>query len=362
MAGLAAALVSHGVEPHVITSACGEPASIEEDGVVVHRVVRDWSLRRERRAVDRTLQESGIDVLHVFFPDSVLQGGYRLPVALGLRSVPLVATWWNLGLGRRSPSAVRLASLGLLARARVLTSHDPAYLHLLRRFAAGRPVEWLPAGNNLGSTSVGVDRAAAKEAAGLEDGPIWLGYFGQLDQTRGIEDLFEALAIVRRQRDVRLVMIGSAGRPERYDLEPASAAYLRQALALPVTLGIEDAVRWTEYLPDDDVLRHLAAIDVCVLPYRRNSIGRSALAAALATATPTMLAGTPSGIAPLRAGDDVVLVPPRDPAVLAAAVLVLAGDGDERARLSAAAREAAKLFSWDAIADRAIAVYERAAR
>jgi D-inositol-3-phosphate glycosyltransferase len=362
VAGLAAALLSHGVEPHVITSAYGKPASIEEDGVVVHRVVSDWSLRVERKAVDRTLQKSGIDVLHVFFPDSVLQGGYRLPVALGLGRVPLVATWWNLGLGRRSPAAVSLESLGLLARARILTSHDPAYLRLLRRFAAWRPVEWLPAGNNLGSTSVEVDRAGAKKAAGLQDGPIWLGYFGQLDPTRGIEDLFEALAIVRRQRDVRLVMIGSAGRPERYELEPASAAYLRKTLSLPRTLGIEDAVRWTEYLPDEEVLRHLGAIDVCVLPYRRNSIGRSALAAALAMATPTVLAGTPSGIAPLRPGDDVVLVPPRDPAVLAAALVALAGDEDERARLSTAAHEAAKLFSWDAIADRAIAVYERAAR
>jgi glycosyltransferase involved in cell wall biosynthesis len=366
VACLAAALGSHGVEPHVVTSADGEPATTEEDGVVVHRIVRDWSLRGERATVDRTLREAGVDVLHVFFPDSVLQGRYRLPAALslklGLRRMPLVATWWNLGLGRRSPTAVRLESLALLARARVLTSHDPAYLRLLRRFAVRRPVEWLPAGNNLGAPAAEVDRAAAKRAVGLEDGPLWLGYFGQLDPTRGVEDLFESLALARRERDVRLVMIGSAGRPERYDLEPASAAYLRATLERPAALGIEDAVRWTEYLPDAEVLRHLGAIDVCVLPYRRNSIGRSALAAALATATPTVLAGTPDGIAPLRGGEDVVLVPPRNPAALAAAVLALAGDDHERARLSTAAREAARLFSWDAIAERALAIYERATR
>jgi D-inositol-3-phosphate glycosyltransferase len=280
---------------------------------------------------------------------------------LGLSRVPLVATWWNIGLGRRSPAAVRLESLALLARARVLTSHDPAYLRLLRRFAVSRPVEWLPAGNNLAGEVEG-DRAAARKAVGLEDGALWLGYFGQLDPTRGVEDLFEALAIVRRDRDVRLVMIGSAGRPERYDLEPSSAAYLRATLERPAKLGIEGAVRWTEYLPDEEVLRHLGAIDVCVLPYRRNSIGRSALAAALAASAPTVLAGTPSGIAPLRPGQDVLLVPPRDPAALAAAVQALDGDDVERARLSAAAREAARLFSWDAIAERAIAIYERATR
>jgi glycosyltransferase involved in cell wall biosynthesis len=361
VARLAAALRGHGVEPHVLTSADGEPATREEDGVVVHRIVRDWSLRGERSTVERTLRAAGIDVVHVFFPDSVLQGRYRLPAAIGLGRVPLVATWWNLGLGRRSPTAVRLESLALLARARVLTSHDPAYLRLLRRFAVRRPVEWLPAGNNLAG-EVEIDRAAARRTVGLEDGPLWLGYFGQLDPTRGVEDLFESLALARRAHDVRLVMIGSAGRPERYELEPASAAYLRATLERPAKLGIEDAVRWTEYLPDEEVLRHLGAIDVCVLPYRRNSIGRSALAAALATATPTVLAGTPAGIAPLRAGKDVVLVPPHNPAALAAAVLALADDVLERARLSAAARDAAGLFSWNAIAERAIAIYERATR
>lgn len=209
--------------------------------------MRDWSLggpgRADLKTVNGTLQKVGIDVLHVLFPDSVLQGSYQLPAALGLGHVPLVGTWWNLGLGRRSPAAVRLESLGLLARARVLTSHDPTYLRLLRRFAARRPVDWLPVGNNLGPVAVDVDRAAAKKAVDLHDGPVWLGYFGQLDPTRGVEDLFESLAIVRRHRDVRLVMIGSAGRPERYDLDPASAAYLREALSLPATLGIGDAVR-----------------------------------------------------------------------------------------------------------------------
>lgn len=110
------------------------------------------------------------------------------------------------------------------------------------------------------------------------------------------------------------------------------------------------------------MLRYLGAIDVCVLPYRRNSIGRSALVATLDAATPTVLAGTPEGIEPVRAGEHVVLVPPREPVALAAAVLALAGDEDERARLSTAAREVAPLFSWDAIAERAIAVYGRATR
>ncbi len=165
---------------------------------------------------------------------------------------------------------VRAESLALLLRARVLTSHDPTYLGVLRRLSLGRPVDWLPVGNNLVAAMPRLDPPQARRALGLEEGPIWLGFFGQLDPTRGVEDLFAALPLVRRQHDVRLVMIGSAGRPERYDADVRSAQYFRAMLALPGALGVEDAVHWTGYLSDDEVIRAFRAIDVCVLPYRRN--------------------------------------------------------------------------------------------
>jgi glycosyltransferase involved in cell wall biosynthesis len=250
----------------------------------------------------------------------------------------------------------------LLARARVLSSHDPSYLRALGRLTLGRPLEWLPVGNNLAPGAVNLDRSEARSRLGLNDGPIWLGYFGQLDPTRGVEDLLESLRIVRRQHDVRLVMIGSAGRRERYEADPSSAAYLRHLLALPDALGLEDAVRWTEHLSDDEVLRYLRAIDLCVLPYRRNSIGRSALAAALETGVPTVLAGTPAAIAPLRANEHVALVPPQAPQALSAALINLVNDRGERERLADGARVASKLFAWSNVAERAAAIYARACR
>jgi glycosyltransferase involved in cell wall biosynthesis len=328
--------------------------------------VHDWTLSRrglgDLARVNRILQASGVRILHVLFPDSVHQGSYQLPALIGLGRIPLVATWWNLGLGRRSPPAVRAQSVALLLRARVITSHDPSYLGVLRRAALGRPAEWLPVGNNLSAPAAVPDRSEARRSLQLEEGPVWLGFFGQLDPTRGIEDLFAALRSVRRKHDVRLVMIGSAGRPERYRADPQSGAYLERVLALPGALGVEDAVHWTDHLSDGDVIRAFRAIDLCVLPYRRNSVGRSALATALETGTPTVLAGSSGGIAPLRPGEHVALVPREDPQALAATLTRLVEDRGERERLRLGALAASELFSWDHVADRAASIYARIRR
>lgn len=363
VARLAHALARRGHEVHVLTSA-RETEGTELDGAVhVHRVVRDWGLSRAgRRQADSALRAVGAEVVHVLFPDSVIQERYQLPAVLGVGRAPIVTTWWNLGLGRRSPMSIRLQSLALLARSRVLTSHTPEYLRVLRLARAGRPVEWLPVGNNLVAAANLVPRESARGVVEFDPEVAWLGFFGQVDPTRGLEDLFQALARIRRTRDVRLVMIGSAGRSGRYRSHVASSAYLETILELPDRLGIGDAIRWTDYLPDQDVLTYLRAIDLCVLPYRRNSLGRSALASALEVGAPTVLAGSPGAIAPLQAGRHVELAPRADPGSLAAAIARLLDNPGLRAGLEEGARQAAPRFSWESIAETAAAIYRQAVR
>lgn len=360
VARLAAELAAGGDDVYVVTSAGGGVAREQlRPGLVIARSVSDWRLtaegRKSLRAVNSALRTFGADVLHVFFPDSVLQGAYRIPALIGLSHVPLVTTFWNLGLGRRSPPWVRAEALALLVRSRTLSTHEPGYLEAIGKLVVRRKaVRWLPVGNNL------MDIGAGAEAVML-DGAEWLGYFGQLDETRGVEDLFLAVQDLRRVRDVRLVMIGSAGRRERYARDPASSAYLSRMLALPGELGIDRAVVWTDYLPDRRVAAYLRAVDLCVLPYRQNSIGRSALVAAFEAHAAVVLAGTPETIAPLQAGRHVELVPPAAPAQLSATIARLLSDRPALAQLRDGAAEAAMMFSWPEIARRARAIYAEAA-
>jgi glycosyltransferase involved in cell wall biosynthesis len=357
LARFADAVAAAGASVHVLTS----PAEAPERetlpcGVTVHRVVDDWTFGRSGRAALRRanalLETEQIEVVHVLFPDSVKQASYQVPALLGLRQVPLVTTFWNLALGRRSSHSLRLESLALLARSGILSSHDPGYMAALRRLSLGvKPVRWLPVGSN-------VAHAAPRIRT---EGPPRLGFFGQLDFTRGVDTLFEALARLRRD-DVRLVMIGSAGRPERYAADPAALAEFERLRALPERLGIADAVDWTGFLPDDKIGGVLAEVDLCVLPYRRNSLGRSALVAALETGLPVVLGGRPEGIVPLRDGEHVALVPPDNADALAGTIGRLLDNDAERARLAAGARSAATLFAWPQIARRALDLYRDAIR
>ncbi len=155
------------------------------------------------------------------------------------------------------------------------------------------------------------------------DGALVVGYFGHLDFTRGVDLLFESVRRLRRTADVRLVMIGAGGEERYSEYRQLATAY-----------GIAEATTWTGYLPSKEVANVLANIDVCVLPYRRNSLGRSALAAALTVGVPTVLAGTPAGIAPLEGGRHVELVPRDDVAALWRRCAVWAPDADARARLA----------------------------
>jgi glycosyltransferase involved in cell wall biosynthesis len=349
VARFARALGDAEVDVHVITST-GEASEETIAGVQVHRIVDDWSLRGGHAARSRAralLERERIEVLHVFFPDSVLQERYQLPPLFAPRRTKIVTTWWNLGLGRRSPMPLRLTSLALLARSSVVSSHDPAYLAALRRLVAGtKPVRWLPVGSNFD--------AAERRRNG---GPPTIGFFGQLDFTRGVDTLFDAVARLGR-RDVRVRMLGSAGRPERYGDDPEFA----RLLALPERLGIAEQVEWTDFLADDEVAQALADLDVCVLPYRRNSLGRSALAAAFQSGTPVVLGGRAVLVDPLQPGKHVALAAPDDGGALAQVIGRILDDPAERGRLAGGARRAARFFEWPRIAQHALEMYREALR
>jgi 1,2-diacylglycerol 3-alpha-glucosyltransferase len=350
VARFADALAAAGCDVHVITSPAVGARELEQlpSGVTVHRFVNDWSWPGGRgglRRLNALLRELDAELAHVFFPDSVIGRRYQLVAMIGRGQLPLVSTFWSLGLGRRSTASTRLAAVGLLARSKVVSSHDPSYLAALHRLVLGmKPVRWLPVGSNF------------EPAERLrDDGQIRLGFFGQLDFTRGVDTLFHAVALLGRP-GVKLVMLGSAGRPERYGNDPE----FRRLLALPGVLGIAEQVEWTDYLSDGEVSQQLADLDLCVLPYRRNSLGRSALAAALAAGAPVVLAGRADRVAPLVPGRDIALVTPDDATGLAAMLARLIDDADERQRLADAARRAARQFAWSRIAADALSHYEEA--
>jgi glycosyltransferase involved in cell wall biosynthesis len=168
-------------------------------------------------------------------------------------------------------------------------------------------------------------------------------------ESKGNEEVIQAFAAVRRERpEARLLLVGA--RPEkRPPLETRIAA-----------LGLAGAVTVWGYR--DDIPEILAASDVCVdaSPVGLGITGT--LREALAMETPVVAseaAGNPELVRHERTG---LLVPPRDPAALAAGILRLLGDPDWARALGRAGRAwVQERFSIDVKVQRLEALYRRLA-
>jgi glycosyltransferase involved in cell wall biosynthesis len=125
--------------------------------------------------------------------------------------------------------------------------------------------------------------------------------------------------------------------------------------------AVRPYVRVVPRAPEDEVIRLYRSHDVLLWTSTYEGFGLvllEAMSQQLAVVT------TPVGCAPalVRDGENGLLVPPRDPGAIAAAVERLMADGGLRQRLGAAAAERVAGMTWRATAERTIEVYERAMR
>ncbi|MBX3426832.1 MAG: glycosyltransferase [Pirellulales bacterium] len=182
---------------------------------------------------------------------------------------------------------------------------------------------------------VGAEHAPADGDAG----PIVA--VARLSREKGIDVLLEAVALARTSApDLRVEIAGDG--PCRDELERQCAE-----------LDVADCVTFLGQIAGvPDLLRRARAF---VLPSRSEGIALTLLEA-MASSVPliaTRVGGTPETVVDDQTG---VLVPPEDPAALAAALVRLWSDSTERERLATAAKwRAAELYS----VDRMVESYER---
>ncbi len=194
-----------------------------------------------------------------------------------------------------------------------------------------------------------MDRATARASLGLPlDVPLVV-YVGRLERPKGLFELVEAFAAVRRARpDARLVLVGDG-----------SARSALQAAAAP--LG--DAVIAVGDRTHAEVPRYLASADVFTLPSWFEGTPNVVLEALACgrRVVATRVGGIPDVVEDELLGE---LVPPKEPRALAAALVraleapVEASAIVERARIGSWAESARQLR---AVLERAVAGHPRGA-
>jgi phosphatidylinositol alpha-mannosyltransferase len=114
-------------------------------------------------------------------------------------------------------------------------------------------------------------------------------------------------------------------------------------------------------VPNDDLPGYLAAADAFVAPALGQESFGIALVEAMAAGVPVVASDIPGYDEVVRDGVDGLLVPPRDPNALAAALRRVLDDPRLASELARAGRDRARTYSWDVVTPRIEAVYARAA-
>lgn len=180
--------------------------------------------------------------------------------------------------------------------------------------------------------------------------PVFL-FFGNLMPSKGVPDLLAAFAQLRSAgADAHLVV---AGYPTKF----VSVPDMRQQAA---ALGIAESVTFDlRYIPTEMVGGLMRLATAVIYPYH-NSTQSGALQVAYSFGRPviaTRVGGLPEAV---DEGQSGLLVPPQDPAALAAAMRHLLDHPDQSQAMAAYAQHLSETrFAWQPIATQILAVYQR---
>jgi phosphatidylinositol alpha-mannosyltransferase len=180
-----------------------------------------------------------------------------------------------------------------------------------------------------------------------KDGKLNILFLGRLEKRKGLPYLLEAFALLKaRMPDTRLIIVGGDG-----GMREVCESFVRRS-------RLKDVV-FTGYAPDDDLPRYYRTADVFCAPNTGNESFGLILLEAMAAGTP-VVASSIEGFACVVAHDEEgLLVPPRDSAALAEALLQLLNDPDRRQEMGRAAQAKAEGFGWEKISPQVLSFYER---
>jgi glycosyltransferase involved in cell wall biosynthesis len=340
---VARGLAARGHEVHaVVHRAAGAPEREDRDGVHWHRIAWRPPHRffrfRARRAVEALAAAARAEVVieryYNFGGEGILAAAGRgIPSLLEVNS-PVVDHPGSVKGLLDALSVVRPLRRWRERLCREATALVAPLLEIVPAFARAK-TETVTWGANVRDFSPSRRSGAVRRELGIPDGALGVVFSGSFRPWHGVHVLEAAARALRHREDLFFVL---AGGPRAGEAEGYRGRHLG---AIPY-----------ERMPDV-----LAAADVGVAPYDTARLGQLRLGfywsplkvfEYMASGLPVVTIGRPPLDEIVRAGREGLHVREADPADLARALELLAGDAESRARLGRAGRDrVVERYSWD---------------
>jgi len=198
----------------------------------------------------------------------------------------------------------------------------------------------------------------AKEFVGIGCGDKLLLFVGRIEPLKGIDTLFEAVAILQKQgllteNKVCLAVIGGDPEVEPEDMSTEMA----RLQELRTRLGLEAMVTFLGKRDQDTLQYYYSAAEAVVVPSHYESFGLVALEA-MACGAPVVASETGGLVFLVRDGETGFHVPVGDAAALAERLGTLIRDPDLRRRMSLRAVDHARTYAWPLVTERVVELYQ----
>jgi glycosyltransferase involved in cell wall biosynthesis len=197
----------------------------------------------------------------------------------------------------------------------------------------------------------GLDKAEVYKRIGIPSDARFVAYVGGFSPHKNLKllvDVFDHLRRESKYENVHLLLVGD------YETDVFHSCYgeLREQVR---SLTLEDRVRFTGYIADDELVQVLNFAEALVLPSFCEGFGLPAVEAA-ACATPVIVT-TESPLKDLL-GEGAISVTPNDRAGLLDGLQTVLGDAARKTAMSEAAHAAACRLSWERSAGQLLSVFD----